>query len=73
MSFINCSRELKKLDLVVRMAEVIELMVESLLLEHGPDHFDFLKKTRLNVDGVDDLAEWRVLKVRSSGFTIGRD
>jgi myosin protein heavy chain len=40
-----------------------ELMVESLLLEHGPEHFDFLKKTRLNVDGVDDLAEWRVLKV----------
>jgi len=39
------------------------LMLESLLLEHGPDHFDFLKKTRLNVDGVDDLAEWRVLKV----------
>lgn len=39
------------------------LISESLLLEHGPDHFDFLKKTRLNVDGVDDLAEWRVLKV----------
>jgi myosin protein heavy chain len=38
-------------------------MAESLLLEHGPDQFDFLKKTRLNVDGVDDLAEWRVLKV----------
>ena len=40
-----------------------ELIIESLLLEHGPDHFDFLKKTRLNVDGVDDLAEWRILKV----------
>jgi myosin protein heavy chain len=39
-------------------------MAESLLLEHGPDYFDFLKKTRRQIDGVDDLAEWRVLKVR---------
>lgn len=63
MSFISCSRELKKLDLVVSLDKTTRLMTESLLLEHGPDHFDFLKKTRLNVDGVDDLAEWRVLKV----------
>jgi myosin protein heavy chain len=47
-------------------------MAESLLLEHGPDHFDFLKKTRLNVDGVDDLGEWRILKVSRLGAEICR-
>jgi hypothetical protein len=33
------------------------------LLEHGPEHFDFLKRTRLHIDGVDDLAEWKLLRV----------
>lgn len=43
---------------------IILLMgVESLLLEHGPEHFDFLKKTRQHIDGVDDLAEWKLLRV----------
>lgn len=49
----------------------MKLNVESLLLEHGPDHFDLLKKTRLQIDGVDDLAEWRVLKVSRLSL-IGR-
>jgi hypothetical protein len=65
MSFISCSREPKKLDSIVSHSDLggMILMLESLLLEHGPDNFDFLKKTRLHIDGVDDLAEWRILKV----------
>ncbi|ORY24051.1 P-loop containing nucleoside triphosphate hydrolase protein [Naematelia encephala] len=35
---------------------------ERLLLEGGPEKYNFLKKTRLQVDGVDDLTEWRLLK-----------
>jgi len=33
------------------------------LLKGGPEDFEFLKKSRREIDGVDDLAEWRLLKV----------
>lgn len=36
---------------------------EDLLLHHGPEKFEFLRKSRLQIDGVDDLAEWRLLRV----------
>ncbi|KAK8861619.1 hypothetical protein IAR55_002442 [Kwoniella newhampshirensis] len=35
---------------------------DRLLLESAPDKYDFLKKTRLQIDGVNDLSEWRLLK-----------
>jgi len=33
------------------------------LLEEDPRKYDILKKTRLQIDGLDDMAEWRLLKV----------
>lgn len=35
----------------------------DLLLEGGPNDYEFLRKTRKEIDGVDDLEEWRELKV----------
>lgn len=35
-----------------------------MLLDSEPEKYDFLRKTRLQIDGVDDLKEWRALKVR---------
>ncbi|WVN90734.1 uncharacterized protein L203_105976 [Cryptococcus depauperatus CBS 7841] len=37
-------------------------LANELLLQDGPEKYDFLKKTRLQIDGVDDLSEWRLLK-----------
>lgn len=34
----------------------------ELLLEGGPEKYEFLRKTRQEIDGVDDLEEWRELK-----------
>lgn len=39
---------------------------DKLLLDPTPDSYDFLKKTRSQIDGVDDLAEWRLLKVKDT-------
>ncbi|KAL7424706.1 class II myosin [Cryptotrichosporon argae] len=39
-----------------------ESKLDSLLLEGGPEKYDFLAKTRKQIDGVDDLSEWRLLK-----------
>ncbi|TYJ55826.1 hypothetical protein B9479_003478 [Cryptococcus floricola] len=46
-------------------------LADRLLLKGGADKFDFLKKTKLEVDGVNDLAEWRLLKdaLKVMGFT----
>ena len=41
---------------------------DKLLLEDGPEKYDFLKKSRKEVSGVDDLAEWRDLKVTRFNF-----
>lgn len=38
------------------------MVSESLLLEGGPEQYNVLNKTRLQIDGVDDLTEWRLLK-----------
>lgn len=40
-------------------------MSEPLLLKGGPEDYNFLKKSRRQIDGVDDLEEWRLLKVSS--------
>ncbi|WVQ87971.1 hypothetical protein IAS59_001702 [Cryptococcus gattii] len=37
-------------------------LADRLLLEDEPEKYDFLNKTRLQIDGVDDLSEWRLLK-----------
>lgn len=37
-------------------------LTDRLLLTEGPEDFAILNKTRLEIDGVDDLAEWRLLK-----------
>ncbi|WVR03781.1 hypothetical protein IAU60_000776 [Kwoniella sp. DSM 27419] len=44
---------------------------ERLLLDSGPEKYEFLKKTRLQIDGVNDHTEWRLLKeaLRVVGFT----
>ena len=39
------------------------LIAEPLLLKGGPEDYNFLKKSRRQIDGVDDLEEWRLLKV----------
>lgn len=44
---------------------------ESLLLDSDPKKYNVLSQTRLQIDGVDDLSEWRLLKVRSSLAAIG--
>ncbi|BEI84994.1 hypothetical protein CcaverHIS002_0503950 [Cutaneotrichosporon cavernicola] len=35
---------------------------DKLLLEDGPDKYHFLSQSLLQIDGVDDLAEWKLLK-----------
>ncbi|WVF65827.1 hypothetical protein IAT40_000564 [Kwoniella sp. CBS 6097] len=37
-------------------------LADRLLLEGGPEKYEFLKKTRLEIDGVNDHTEWRLLK-----------
>ncbi|ORX33259.1 P-loop containing nucleoside triphosphate hydrolase protein [Kockovaella imperatae] len=37
-------------------------LTDKLLLHGAADQFDFLKKSRQQIDGVDDLSEWRLLK-----------
>ncbi|KAL0252329.1 hypothetical protein I308_101718 [Cryptococcus tetragattii IND107] len=37
-------------------------LADRLLLEDEPEKYDFLNKTRLQIDGVDDLSEWCLLK-----------
>ncbi len=44
------------------LADIMHL-AERLLLENGAGKYEFLKKSREQIDGVDDLAEWRSLKV----------
>lgn len=38
-------------------------MSDKLLLQGGPEQFAFLKGSRKEIDGVDDLEEWRILIV----------
>lgn len=45
-------------------------MSEPLLLKGGPEDYNFLKKSRRQIDGVDDLEEWRLLKVSSYYMTM---
>ncbi|WVQ93464.1 hypothetical protein IAU59_000538 [Kwoniella sp. CBS 9459] len=37
-------------------------LADRLLLEGGPEKYEFLKKTRLEIDGVNDHTEWRLLR-----------
>jgi hypothetical protein len=38
-------------------------VTDRLLLDGPPEKYQFISKTRLQIDGVDDLEEWRLLKV----------
>ena len=38
--------------------------IGDLLLSGNPEDYDYLKSSRLNVEGVDDHEEWRGLEVR---------
>ncbi|WRT65740.1 uncharacterized protein IL334_002688 [Kwoniella shivajii] len=46
-------------------------LADRLLLDGGPEKYEFLKKTRLQIDGVNDHTEWRLLKdaLAVVGFT----
>ncbi|OCF57867.1 myosin heavy chain [Kwoniella mangroviensis CBS 10435] len=46
-------------------------LADRLLLDGGPEKFEFLKKTRFQIDGVNDHTEWRLLKEALAvvGFT----
>ena len=37
--------------------------VESLLLDGGVEDYEYLNKSRREVDGIDDVEEWAALKV----------
>ncbi|WWD16464.1 hypothetical protein CI109_100890 [Kwoniella shandongensis] len=37
-------------------------LADRLLLDSAPEKYDFLSKSRSQIDGVDDLSEWRLLK-----------
>ncbi len=37
---------------------------EKLLLTNDPQDYAFLNKSRTTIDGVNDVAEWKLLKVR---------
>lgn len=37
---------------------------DTLLLEGGAQDYEYLNKSRREVDGIDDREEWRLLKVR---------
>nr|XP_018264766.1 myosin heavy chain [Kwoniella dejecticola CBS 10117]OBR86924.1 myosin heavy chain [Kwoniella dejecticola CBS 10117] len=37
-------------------------LADRLLLDGAPEKYEFLKKTRLQIDGVNDHTEWRLLK-----------
>ena len=39
----------------------------DLLLSGGPEDYEYLKHSRLSVEGVDDHEEWRALQVGASG------
>ena len=42
-------------------------MIGDLLLADGPEEYEYLKQSRLSVEGVDDHAEWRSLEVCCPG------
>ena len=46
-------------------------LIEQLLLDGGIEDYDYLNKSRREVDGVDDREEWKHLKVNS--FIPGHD
>ena len=38
-------------------------IIEKLLLDGGIENYEYLNKSRREVDGIDDLEEWSALKV----------
>jgi myosin heavy subunit len=46
-------------------ASVLDLYPENLLLGGGVEDYEYLNKSRREVDGVDDNQEWLALRVSS--------
>lgn len=40
----------------------VSLSLDTLLLEDNASNYDYLNKSRREVDGIDDLEEWSLLK-----------
>ena len=45
---------------------VSDIIVDRLLLDGAVENYEFLNKSRREVDGVDDKEEWKQLNVRNS-------
>lgn len=43
---------------------------KDLLLSGGPEDYEYLKHSKLHVEGVDDHSEWRALEVRVPAIFI---
>ena len=44
--------------------------LDALLLEGGAQGYEYLNKSRREIDGVDDREEWRLLKVGESVLSV---
>ena len=49
-------------------SRVTDLSSETLLLDGGVEDYEYLNKSRREVDGIDDTEEWNLLKVAISMF-----
>lgn len=53
----------------VQLASVPNMSVDTLLLDGGVEDYEYLNKSRREVDGINDHEEWSALKVCSSEAT----
>ena len=44
--------------------------IETLLLDGGVENYEYLNKSRREVDGIDDKEEWSLLKVCVSSMIV---
>ena len=48
------------------MNGALTLLLDTLLLEGNASNYEYLSKSRREVDGIDDLEEWSLLKASES-------